>query len=405
MKIPRIFFIIKTMLSNVDAPTGFFSYDVEEIITVSSTVEIILQPPIPIIPVTSVKQMNFNKFSFSKFGSSKFTKNIKTEESKTVLDQKSSVVEAVDEYKIYKGTKVKYVYDRTVKPRLDKNTNITADFSILLQQLEANKYTKKSEAEIENKNAINDTMDMFTGMDGAFQESFVDEANKNEMLIKADEYISKLSRNMFLGKPDKVIKAGILPPALFECIYELFKYMNPEERGKMLINIIFGGLISKAKLSGPAGKSAPKEFPKIVDAISKLTQGGTNHDIGSIYNRTLEYIITNGGKYRSDLAASEQITNVANLINKIVKKGLIVYFPSNLLFFDPIVIKDVPTKSVPLSGIPTLENMNEFFDSGKQISQKANATIKTNKKSEELKKAEDKKKGFVGKSYDMEDMF
>lgn len=394
------------MLSNIDAPDGFFSNDPDGVITTPPTTNL----PVPVIPsytsIPLVKPTGTSKFSFSKFGSSKFTKQtvqpLNTQTSMVPMVESS--IQSSGSFVVYKGSKIPYSYNKERNPILSKNLNVTSDFNSLLQQRESNKDVKLSEREIEERQAMSSVMDMFGDATSVLEESTLDEARKNSMVDKANEYLGKLSRNVFIAKPDKSIKNGILPEIVFGSISELFEYMNPEERGRMIINIIFGGLISRSKLSGFAGKSASKEFPKIISAIDKLKHGGISGEPGHIYNKTLEHIIQNGNRYRMDLTAADQVINVANFIDKIARRGLPVYFPSNMLFSDPIIIKDTPTKSLPLNGKPTLEHLNVFFGFDKQITQQTQAKNETAKKAEDAKKLADKRKGTVARGDRMEEM-
>lgn len=398
--------------SNIEAPDGFFGNDDNNIVLVPPIPHIVVPVVTPVSIVNMTKPPGTSKFSFSKFGSSKTVKPIIKSQGNIdlVVNLDNLKIENVVEYPIYNGFKIAYSYDTLKNPRLEKNKNVAADFSQLLQQREANKDKKVNNAEFEKKEGINSTMNLFSNSADIIREEILEENKKDKMLEKADDALSKLQRNHFVAKPDNGIKNYLLPTSLFEELYILFTYMNPEERGMMLINMIFGGLISRNKMDGFGGKAGTKEFPSLLTAIGKLKIGGANPENGRIYTKTLEYIINNGLKYRADAGSKEQVSNMTSFIDKLARRELAVYFPSNLLFSDPTVSqkengRSIENKSVPLSGRITSDNLVEFFGSSKQITQKAQATLEAAKKTEETKKKIDNKRGYVGRSNFMEDEF
>lgn len=395
--------------SDIEAPNGFFEDDDDNIIVQPQTPSI--RVPITNTVVTPIltKKPVTSKFSFSKFGSSRIIKPIVNKEEVTDIDSSISTV-TVTEVKtddVYIGNKVSYFYDAKAIPNLEKNKNVTAYFNQLLQLQEANRGKKVNKVDLENNQGIDDTMELFGNMKGIIREDVAENSKNRKMVEEADVSLGKLSRNQFVAKVDSSVKNYLLPSSLFDEILKLFDYMNPEERGMLIINMIFGGLMSRTKFDGFAGKAGSKEFPGLIAGIDKLKIGGANPETERVYTRTLEYIVTNGDKYRIDVGSKDQVTNMIKFIKKLSLTEHLVYFPTNLLFTDPIGSgkKGGDQKSVPLSGKPTLDNLAEFFGASKQTTQRSQAMIDNAKKSDEAKKKSDNKRGYVGQSNFMEDDF
>lgn len=395
--------------SDIEAPNGFFGDDDDNIIVQPQTPSIRVPVTNTVVTPILTKAPITSKFSFSKFGSSRIVKPIVNKEGVTDIVSSISHVTIVNvktDY-LYTGKKLSYSYDMTGLPRLEKNKNVTADFNQLLQLQEANRGKKVDKAELENNQAVDDAMDFFGDMKGIIREDVADKSRNRKMVEEADVSLGKLSRNQFVAKVDSSVKNYLLPSSLFDEILKLFNYMNPEERGMLIINMIFGGLMSRTKFDGFAGKAGSKEFPGLITAIDKLKIGGANSEIERVYTRTLEYIVTNGDKYRTDVGSKDQVTNMIKFINKLALTEYLVYFPTNLLFTDPIGSgkKGGEQKSVPLSGKPTSDNLAEFFGASKQTTQRSQAMIDNAKKNDETKKKIDSKRGYVGQSNFMEDDF
>lgn len=408
------------MLSIAEAPSGFFDDDDEMVVSGSNSrvtvpiVAAILSPP-------KVSKPLFGKFNFGKFGSSKTTKtnqpDIPTVEK--VVDLKTDQFIEVDEYPIYMGVKREYIYDESVVLNVSRNRNAVPDFTATLQQREKQKREneqreleaqKRREGESsrlskEEQDAI-DEQDVMNIMDNTVKFSLNDKSTGNMTKNEINDYeksLDVITSNQFVEKKTAGIERGILPELLFSSLLVLFKYMNPEERGMILINMSFGGLIAGTKLVGPALKAASSEFPKLAKSFSDFVDGGKNPDVGDIYKKTLDAIINNGNRYRVDMSAKSQVINVNNFAKSVAAKGYSVHFPSKLLFTNPIKIKDETAKSIALSSVITVENLNEFFGSLKQSTQQDRANGEKNKKKLEEKTKADKKRGYVGKDYDDEE--
>lgn len=392
------------MHSNIEAPIGFFGETVDNNLSI---------PPLQGITTPEIvkpKPFTMSKFKFGKFNSSKAPATVVP--TTPIPNSTVEIVEAKVEYPVYVGVKLPYNYNHSFTPMLEAKKNIANDFNTMMQQQSLNKSAKVDQAALEKKAGEEEAIDMFGETSAFVDEGIVENSRKNKLLQKVDDTVKRLDRNFFVSKQDSSIKNYLLPDAMFNELFVVFEYLTPEERGRLLINMIFGGLIPTAKLTGNGLKAAKSEFKGLTDAIEKLQGGGGNPDLGLIYTSTLNSIINNGSKYRIDMGSKDQVKLLANFVNKLARSNFPVYFPTNLLFTDPVPLPPPPkgesakpAKSIPLNGKPTIDNITDFFGASREITQKAQAVLRTEQTKEINKNLLEKKRGFVGRSNDMEDLF
>lgn len=77
-----------------------------------------------------------------------------------------------------------------------------------------------------------------------------DQSVENERISSAiSDALTKLVSCEVVMKKDKTSSAkSVLPEVFFTYLYDMFQYLNSEERGKIIIHAIFGGLITRTKL-------------------------------------------------------------------------------------------------------------------------------------------------------------
>jgi hypothetical protein len=324
-----------------------------------------------------------DEFSFSMFnmGKPQVKQTIKIEDIINTIDSK---------IEIYKGIKIDYKNFDDLK--FDNNTSkITIKPSFLLTKEEKDKRDKENKIKQENLDrrrndiiAFNDTMDFFGNTD---KQKFEDDPEElDNITTELDIALSILENNVVVNKTTKSIqtivdiieengkqvqrKGEISVIVFFDNLLKIFNYINSEERGKLLINLIFGGLISTFKLSGSGYKPASEKFDDLISAINNLTTGGKNPEQGAIYTKIFNLIIysDNLTRYRLETMAGEQVKNIIDLIKKLSLRKYPVYFPLDYVFKDPINYNNSTTKSdstkkksALLNGIPDKKNLVNFF--------------------------------------------
>lgn len=314
-----------------------------------------------------------SKFSLNSFGS-KFKKNAsisfdssiskKNEERETNKTTSLKVSE-------YRKVKIPYTYDinRGV-PFLDESKKRRINWNdIINRQKTSESVIQAEQREIEKKVAEEDVLDFF----GSGEKVVVEiKDESNTFSSKINDVISSLDITEVItekGKSSSGNKVSI--EGLFDILYRTFEYMSSEERGRVILNIIFGCLISRSKFLGTGGRIGSSGFKDIISSLSKLKRGGSGEVGSKIYIAVLDLLSSNKlSSYRSNITAANQVQNVASFINRIAKSNLEIYFPSNISFTDPVSVyvtesgkQVLNTKSIPLVGTPTLENLNNFFSS------------------------------------------
>lgn len=240
---------------------------------------------------------------------------------------------------------------------------------------------RQRQRQIEERVAIDDVMDMFGNGERQPNESL-----ENDRISSAiSDALTKLVSCEVVMKKDKTSSSkSVLPEVFFSYLYDMFQYLNPEERAKIIIHAIFGGLITRVKLTGAGGKSGISKFAELITTIGKLENGASNSNESKLYTQVKAAMLsTNLNKYRSDSSAGDQVTNVTTLIRKIATAKLPVHFPSTITVSDPFQMKDSsgkisPVKTISLSGAPVLLNLNTFFE--KPVEQKVVKAVVSKKK-------------------------
>lgn len=343
------------MSMSLEAPLGFFP-------TSGLTTFNLDEPPQKKEPST--------KFSFSSIMSKTPKKAIVT----TNIEQEDLNIPITP----YNSQKIDYSSLHFLKPRFNENSKRIINWGDLIQIKDKNDKQNKEQKRIEEqqKNDLikskeqskTDVMDFFNDTETI---SIVVEEKKSVLTEKIANVIDTLSGAEILGKKDKSQPLNaMLPDQFFDLLYNSFQFMNPEERGKLLVTIIFGGLITRPKMTGIGGKKAFVKFDDLLKNLNKLPTGGMNSSVGRVYTTMTEIIVSARlNRYRSELTAAEHIVNVTSLVNRLVQSKQDVYFPSNYLFSDPVFTGIDPgtnLKSVPISGVPTLDNFTDFFSTTTQ---------------------------------------
>lgn len=297
------------------------------------------------------------KFSFSGFGKSNAVKPQIEQQPKE--ESKEEEKEYVGQ--IFIGKKVPYASNTILK--LDENLRKVQNWNdIMFSNNSKNEEKKILQRQIEENNAIEQTIDLFGSS------SSVSNNNSNLSINKKiDDIITRMNSYEVVNKKEKNMNGMILAPDFFQMLFEVFDFINPEERGKLLITIIFGGLMSKAKLSGIGGKSASNKFKDLTVSLNKLVKGGQNSATDRVYTKVTEIIRSQKlNKYRSDTTALDQVTNVMNLVNRLIDSKKSIYFPINYIHSDIS-----SSKTVTLVGVPVIENLNDFFSVEQKVVSKA----------------------------------
>lgn len=281
-------------------------------------------------------------------------------------------------YEKIKRVKSNYVYDMSRKPKFDEKTKKAINWGDMLRKNEEKKKLeqKLTQVEIDNLNAEEGTADLFKDFIKENEKLNEEERKKREeerrlkeqaiIVKKINDALTVLSNNVSGKKGNTYVKGTISIDNFIANLVILFDYMNPEERGRILNICIFGCLISRAKLNGTGGKPALAKFPALINAFKGYTTGGSSNANGKVYLQVREILVSSKlSSFRTDATAAEQVTRVTELINKVVLAKKEIYFPTET-FSDPIPVmigdSKVPdVKSVGLVGLPTLDNLNNFF--------------------------------------------
>ena len=360
------------MSHKIDPPKSFFGENID------------LEPDRGLNDKKSTNKL----FSFGGFNKNKEVKRVEIEEN-TLQSSVKKNLNKENEKLVYdlKSFSVKnpYTYGISKRPRFDESTKKLVNWGDMIVQSKAKKEQILTTNQINEKVAKKEVFDLFGEMKA---DNLNENDNKEELSDKINEYLSILSSNNVISKIEKITPKGfITSEVFFENLFKLIEFINAEERGRLLISCIFGCLISRSKFlsSGPGAKSGSSKFSNLIDALGKLTTGGSSNTLSKLYINIIEICSSSKlNKYRTETSTGDQVTNIVNFINRIVISKYPVFFPLNLQFSDPVavyigiaskLILDV--KNIPLSSIPTLENLNDFFGSS---SAKIKSTSTQNKK-------------------------
>lgn len=309
---------------------------------------------------------------------------------KDVIDKPiiTNIQEINSDIIIFTGRKV--TYGSAKKPRLNQENRKIANWGDLMishegksKEQRENDKKREKEREADIKTTIDQTIDLFGAMDTDFIAP--EEPNTDILAGKVTELLDNMNKHDVVSKRDKNSGVVTLATEFFSMLYSIFDYLNPEERGKLLITIIFGGLISRGKLSKIGGKSGSAKFLDLIGSkksglgLNALPPGGQNPNIGRVYTKVTEIICSvKLARYRDDVPAADQVNSVIELVNKLNRGNKEIYFPSNFLFSDPVlvviskvvaskVVTSTTVKSAYLNGTPIIENLNDFFANEKEI--------------------------------------
>lgn len=312
-----------------------------------------------------------SKFSLSSFGN-KFKKNtsINFDQSSQKIDEGiESTKRLTLKVSEYRKTKTPYTYDSNRGlPFLDESKRRRINWNDIISKQKPTEVVSKIERrKIEQKVEQDDVFDLFDSKENIIvqEDSSTDSISKQINKILESLKISEI----LLQKGGRTNDSKVSIEDFIDIIYNTFEYMSSEERGRILLNIIFGCLISRSKFLGNGGKTGSSGFKDIITSLSKIKRGGSSELGSKIYNSVLELIISDKlSSYRSNLTAANQVQTVVTLLNKINKSEMEVYFPSNISFSDPVPVfviekgkQVLNIKSIPLVGTPTLENLQNFF--------------------------------------------
>lgn len=355
---------------NLEAPDSFFGESVTRTVKFNVGFSDNRDPIVENNPVEKSKSTG-SKFSLSSFGSKfKKTATISFEPStqnvvEDVINNRDLLLKVTE----YKGRKSPYIYDSSRgKPVLDENKRRRTNWNDILMKQKAAEISKQTtQREIEKKVAEADVLDFF----GSTDKIVIEVKDESSALSRRiDSVMSSLDITEVTDDKTKSSGPGkVTITALFNILFGTLEYMSSEERGRLLLNIIFGGVISRAKYMGNGGKVGSGEFKTIVYALNKLRIGGAGNVGSQIYIKTLDLVTSSKlASYRSTATAVSQARAVLAFIDKISTSSLDVFFPFNISFSDPVPVyiteggkQVLVTKSVPLSGTPTIENLNSFF--------------------------------------------
>lgn len=354
------------MSFNIEPPRQIFNMGMQDNINIPQ--ESIINVDSVVTPKDKPVKKKFSGFSLSSFKSKvEFVPlNFEEQSLKDVVNNKNQ--ENRNDLIFSHGLSKKRPYNQNVKiPSLLNTSRKAFNYSDIL--LSSN---QRKQRELEEKVAKEDVMDMFGDVS---MKSENDESESNSQINSAiAETLNKLmSYDIVLKKEKNSSPNVVLPVIFFSELYHIFKYLNPEERGKIIIHSIFGGLITRSKLTGTGGKSGISKFADLISTLSKLKIGASNTSEGKIYLQVKELILSSKlNKYRAESSASDQITNITSLIRKLVEGKFTVYFPTTITVSDPFQLKDtsgkiLPNKTISLSGCPVILNLNNFFEKPKEL--------------------------------------
>lgn len=331
-----------------------------------------------------------SKFSFAGLGSkqSKKVSMVGTVDSTDNIPVDTKFEDRLT-YTENRPVKVPYAYVGLRTLRFDDSTKKPINYGDLMRRNVETLDTRRREREIEDRNAIQAVTDLFGGPAASDEEEVSDLISG-----RINSIFEILTSNTVYGKKEKVVAKGtISPETMFENLYNIFNYINAEERGRLIIHIVFGCLISRNKLLGAGGKSASGKFKDLITSLNKLTTGSSQSSDGRIYNRIIETITSpTFDKYRLDMSASDQVTNVVNFINRLVISKLPVLFPLGITFSDPVAVyvqappplnKVLDVKTVTITSKPTLENLNVFFSIGVAVKKVETKVVAKKKKDDD----------------------
>ena len=315
------------------------------------------------------KKKSNSKFSFSTFTKGSSKKKVTTSVESTSQD--SSAAERVtnqdDElvFSPFVFIKSSYIYGEgkaVISESYKKLEDWNQVTSVKNKELEAIE-KQKAEKELSEKIATDDVLDMF-GVSEAPDVVVEPVALEDEKVLSSiSDSLNKIKDVEVVSEREKnTPPSSITVDIFFDKLTNLFRHLNAEERGRIILQCIFGGLISRAKLIGNGGKSAVSKFKDLIDMINKLSSGSSSGPTGNLFTQ-LSGIIKSPklNKYRIETSAAKQVTNLVGFIRKLSLEKTVVFFPNILTIVEPFPLAGTPPLNVSLSGAPTIDNLNNFF--------------------------------------------
>lgn len=272
-------------------------------------------------------------------------KNVETndfceEEYQTFSSQKIKEMVRDDKIEIYESKKLSYNYNSS-NPRLTNKRKII-DKSISLEKLKD----------------ISDTADMM-GMDatGIKKESSL----QYRLAAKSLKEISSATINT-LKLAGKVSFYNIRE--FLNNVNEIYKELNAEERGRLLVLIIFGGLISRDKVSKTTSiiNNVNQRLLSLYNIIKDIKKGFSNKTISPEF--TIISDLLKGSKfndYKSKCQIYEQIDLVIEFVNRISIYE--IFIPTDVTII-------VGSERIIINGEITYDILTRYFNPNTGISEK-----------------------------------
>uniref|UniRef100_A0A6C0BCA3 Uncharacterized protein n=1 Tax=viral metagenome TaxID=1070528 RepID=A0A6C0BCA3_9ZZZZ len=303
--------------------------------------------------VTSEVTTKSKKPSMSSF----LKKSVKTSEQ--VVDNSNKVDKSKGQssdilvYSELVTTKVSYDYSE-YKPKISSKNKKNLDWSNAIQT------EKQKMRELDERVAKNDVMDLF----GSSQKETVPDIDNDPSLIvsKFNEILAQMTKGDVVSKKSsKDPENVVLISSFLECLSRAILYLNAEEKGRIILNCIFGGLISPAKLSTVSSTKISGSLGQLSVALNSLVSGGVSSSTDKLFTSLNDAILSPKlNRYRIETTGKEQIENFTSFIRQLSATKTIIYFPTNLTITDPFPKEKIPKKA-SINNTPSLEDLKSFF--------------------------------------------
>jgi len=339
------------MSQNIEPPKSFFDVSEDDTFPDETNHVENVKPNEEVVKV--VEKPKKKKFSMSKFKTKK--QNVNTEPEDIVTN------ETLDElvYTSREPRKSMYLPSKTIPTILAKYKK-NQNYELTMSQNVKSDKERVRMRKLQEKSDAENTMSLFG--DAAVEPVIEDEEEEvdSEAVNSAIDIMN--SGDVYSKKDKNTLKTAIPISTYMNQIHTIFMSINPEERGMIILNMIFGGLISRNKLSGMGGKAGSSQFPKLVTGINLLKMSKSSDSLGKIYTSVINSILSNNlNKYRNSTSANDQVTNIVKFIKTLKDDKVTVFFPNNVTLNDPFPIKDTNVQVASIRGTPTLDNITNFF--------------------------------------------
>ena len=136
-------------------------------------------------------------------------------------------------------------------------------------------------------------------------------------------------------------------------VVNIYKELSPEERGRLLITMIFGGLITKIKVSSNTFKNVSAGLTKISDFIKELPRGGHGGKQLPAF-KLVENLIKSEklSKYRAEEQTIKQIDFIFGFLRRV--ETYPVYIPNMSI--------DVEGNSININNEITFDSLKKYFE-------------------------------------------